>query len=67
MRFRIICLDHRILTETWETKGKFPNSIKPILKDVAVKAIQTNEYDDNFFNLLPRIFIYNRFTMTVSR
>ena len=24
------------------------------------------EYDDNFFNIMPNIFPYNRFTMLVS-
>ncbi|KAA1475945.1 hypothetical protein DENSPDRAFT_842826 [Dentipellis sp. KUC8613] len=50
--------------ESWETKGKFPPAIKPILAKVALKAIRLNEYDDNFFNLMPQIFPYNRFTMS---
>ncbi|TFK48152.1 hypothetical protein OE88DRAFT_549061 [Heliocybe sulcata] len=53
-----------ISKESWEIKGKFPPNIKPLLAQVAVKAIQLDEYDDNFFNVLPRIFPYNRFTMT---
>ncbi|KZT19861.1 hypothetical protein NEOLEDRAFT_1141487 [Neolentinus lepideus HHB14362 ss-1] len=53
-----------ISKESWEVKGKFPPTIKPLLAQVAVKAIQLDEYDDNFFNLLPRIFPYNRFTMS---
>ncbi|EPQ56020.1 hypothetical protein GLOTRDRAFT_76241 [Gloeophyllum trabeum ATCC 11539] len=52
-----------ILKESWDVKGKFPPAIKPILAQVAIKAIQLDEYDDNFFNLLPQIFPYNRFTM----
>ena len=51
--------------ESWETKGKFPPSLKPVLAQVALKAIRLNEYDDNFFNLMPRLFPYNRFTMSV--
>lgn len=51
--------------EDWSSKGKFPLDLKPILAEVAVKAIHLNEYDDNFFNAMPRIFPYNRFTMTV--
>jgi len=53
-----------ISNESWEPKGKFPPGIRPILADVALKAIKLNEYNDNFFNLLPRIFPYNRFTMS---
>ena len=40
-------------------------AIRPMLGAVALKAIRLNEYDDNFFNLMPRIFPYNRFTMSV--
>ena len=46
-------------------KGKFPAEIKPLLSALAVQAIRQNEYNDNFFNLMPRIFPYNRFTMSV--
>jgi len=53
------------LAESWEPKGKFPPGLRPILGDVALKAIKLNEYNDNFFNLMPRIFPYNRFTMSV--
>ncbi|KAI0062963.1 hypothetical protein BV25DRAFT_1825014 [Artomyces pyxidatus] len=53
-----------IAKESWEVKGKFPPAMKPILADVALKAIKLNEYDDNFFNLMPRLFPYNRFTMS---
>jgi hypothetical protein len=51
------------LTEDWTNKGKFPPAIKPVLGQVALTAIRLNEYDDNFFNLMPRLFPYNRFTM----
>lgn len=51
--------------ENWEPKGKFPLGIRPLLGAVALKAIKLNEYNDNFFNLMPRIFPYNRFTMSV--
>lgn len=46
-------------------KGKFPPSVKPLLAQLALKAIVLGEYDDNFFNLMPKLFPYNRFTMTV--
>ena len=54
-----------VLAESWEPKGKFPPGIRPVLGTVALKAIKLNEYDNNFFNLMPRIFPYNRFTMSV--
>ncbi|KIP05958.1 hypothetical protein PHLGIDRAFT_91452 [Phlebiopsis gigantea 11061_1 CR5-6] len=50
--------------ESWTVKGKFPQTLKPLLSRVALKAIVLNEYNDNFFNLMPKIFPYNRFTMT---
>lgn len=53
------------LAENWDQKGKFPPGIRPVLGSVALKAIKSNEYNDNFFNLMPRIFPYNRFTMSV--
>lgn len=53
-----------ISKENWEPKGKFPLGIRPVLGAVALKAIKLNEYDDNFFNVMPRIFPYNRFTMS---
>ncbi|KAI0263287.1 hypothetical protein BC834DRAFT_924981 [Gloeopeniophorella convolvens] len=53
-----------ISKESWEPKGKFPPGIRPVLGAVALKAILLNEYNDNFFNLMPRIFPYNRFTMS---
>lgn len=53
--------------ENWEVKGKFPQSLKPILTQVAVLAIKLNEYDEHFFNLMPLLFPYNKFTMTASR
>ncbi|OAX35980.1 hypothetical protein K503DRAFT_772952 [Rhizopogon vinicolor AM-OR11-026] len=53
-----------IANESWDVKGKFPPSIKPVLADVALKAVNLGEYDEDFFNLMPLLFPYNRFTMT---
>ncbi|KAK0467729.1 uncharacterized protein EV420DRAFT_1616596 [Desarmillaria tabescens] len=53
-----------IAAEDWTNKGKFPPNIKPILAKVALKAVELNEYDDHFFNLMPTLFPYNKFTMT---
>jgi hypothetical protein len=33
---------------------------------VALKAVELDEYDDHFFNLMPVLFPYNKFTMSVS-
>ena len=63
--YRYRCIDSHT-TESFEQKGKFPPSLKPILAQVAVKEIQCGEYNDNFFSLMPKLFIYNKFTMTVS-
>ncbi|KAG2137883.1 uncharacterized protein EDB93DRAFT_1166549 [Suillus bovinus] len=57
-------LKSAISKESWDVKGKFPPSIKPILADVALKAVNLGEYDEDFFNLMPVLFPYNRYTMT---
>ncbi|KAJ4474452.1 hypothetical protein J3R30DRAFT_3295514 [Lentinula aciculospora] len=57
-------LKEAIAAENWEQKGKFPPSIKPLLAQVAIHAITLDEYDDHFFNLMPSLFPYNKFTMS---
>ncbi|KIK63959.1 hypothetical protein GYMLUDRAFT_241187 [Collybiopsis luxurians FD-317 M1] len=57
-------LKEAIKAESWEQKGKFPPSIKPVLAQVAVKAITLDQYDEHFFNLMPTLFPYNKFTMS---
>ena len=57
-------LKEAIAKENWDVKGKFPPGLKPILGQVALKAVILGEYDDNFFNLMPTLFPYNKFTMT---
>ncbi|TCD65164.1 hypothetical protein EIP91_003020 [Steccherinum ochraceum] len=57
-------LKKAIAAEPFDQKGKFPPSLKPILAQVALKAVVLGEYDDNFFNLMPTLFPYNKFTMT---
>lgn len=51
--------------ESW-VKGKFPPGLKPMLAQVALKAVVLGEYDDSFFNLMPKIFPYNRYTLSVN-
>ncbi|KAG8872277.1 hypothetical protein FRB97_007809 [Tulasnella sp. 331] len=48
---------------TWSQKGKFPPQLKPLLQQVAVHALRHGDYNDDFFDYLPTIFPYNRFTM----
>lgn len=53
-----------IMKENFEQKTKFPQSLKDPLKRTAEIAIQLEQYDEtHFFNRLPRLFPYNRFTM----
>jgi hypothetical protein len=52
--------------DSWENKAKFPPNLKPRLTAVALEALKLGEYNENFFNYLPKIFPYNRFTMLVS-
>ena len=58
-------IDLYIVAESWEQKGKFPPSLKPPLANLAILAIKLDEYDDDFFALMPMLFPYNKFTMTV--
>ena len=51
--------------ESWDQKGKFPQALKPMLSQLAILAIQLDEYDEHFFNLMPTLFPYNKFTMSV--
>ncbi|TFK33342.1 hypothetical protein BDQ12DRAFT_442036 [Crucibulum laeve] len=53
-----------IAEESWAQKGKFPPGLKPMLAKLALKAVQLDEYDEHFFNLMPTLFPYNKFTMT---
>ncbi|GLB44449.1 putative HPC2 and ubinuclein domain containing protein [Lyophyllum shimeji] len=53
-----------IAKENWDQKGKFPPALKPPLAQLAVLAIKLDEYDEHFFNLMPTLFPYNKFTMS---
>lgn len=53
------------MADSWENKAKFPPNLKPRLVQVATEALRLGEYNENFFNYLPKIFPYNRFTMMV--
>ncbi|CAE6442802.1 unnamed protein product [Rhizoctonia solani] len=60
---RLKQLHDEIKAYSWENKAKFPPNLKPRLTTVALEALKLGEYNDNFFNYLPKIFPYNRFTM----
>jgi hypothetical protein len=55
-----------LFSEDWTQKGKFPPSLKPALARAALLAVELDEYDEYFFNYMPTIFPYNKFTMSVS-
>ncbi|KAG8970083.1 hypothetical protein FRC05_000731 [Tulasnella sp. 425] len=48
---------------SWAQRGKFPPHLKPLLQQAATVALHHGDYNDNFFDYLPTIFPYNRFTM----
>ncbi|KAG9045055.1 hypothetical protein FS837_007131 [Tulasnella sp. UAMH 9824] len=48
---------------SWLQRGKFPPHLKPLLQQAATVALRHGDYNDNFFDYLPTIFPYNRFTM----
>lgn len=48
---------------SFAVKSKFPPELKPPLIETAKLAVELDEYNENFFNYLPSIFPYNRFTM----
>lgn len=48
---------------SWVQKNKFPPDLKETLLSVALHALRIDEYDDDFFAMMPKIFPYNLFTM----
>ena len=56
-------LKKKVEAESFAVKTKFPPNLKPPLVETARIAVALGEYDENFFNHLPTIFPYNRFTM----
>jgi hypothetical protein len=70
-QYRLLSISARPLKlsrslESFAIKTKFPPRLRPLIVQVALKAISLNEYNDNFFNWLPTIFPYNHFTMKVK-
>lgn len=53
-----------VATENFQVKSRFPPSLRPPLRKAARLAVELGEYTDNFFNFMPQIFPYNRFTMS---
>lgn len=52
-------------TGDWTNKGKFPPHLRPIVLEVAKTAIQTECFTPPFFDRMPAIFPYNKYTITV--
>ena len=42
-----------------------PPTLKPPLANLAIIAIKLDEYDDDFFAVMPMLFPYSKFTMTM--
>lgn len=53
-----------VASEDFSVKHKFPVTLRPPLRKAARVALELGEYNENFFNYLPAIFPYNRFTMS---
>ncbi|KAG9019828.1 hypothetical protein FRB90_005976 [Tulasnella sp. 427] len=56
-------LKRQIDEANWTQRGKFPPHLKPLLQQTATVALQHGDYNDKFFDYLPTVFPYNRFTM----
>ncbi|BGP38447.1 hypothetical protein JCM10450v2_002393 [Rhodotorula kratochvilovae] len=56
-------LRREVENTVWEQKNKFPPDLKETLIGVAFHALRLDEYDDDFFAVMPDIFGYNLFTM----
>lgn len=57
-------LKQLVAQESFQVKARFPPSLRPPLRKAARLALELGEYTDNFFNYLPQLFPYNRFTMS---
>ncbi|GAA5855945.1 hypothetical protein JCM9279_005558 [Rhodotorula babjevae] len=58
-----VMLKREVASTVWEQKNKFPPDLKETLIGVAFHALRLDEYDDDFFAVMPDIFGYNLFTM----
>ncbi|GAA5998368.1 uncharacterized protein JCM10292_001149 [Rhodotorula paludigena] len=56
-------LKREVANTSWVQKNKFPPDLKETLLSVALHALRIDEYDDDFFAMMPKIFPYNLFTM----
>lgn len=63
MEVALAGLQQAVSKHDFTYKGKFPPDLKPLLLETAIKAICLGDYNESFFNYLPKIFPYNRFTM----
>lgn len=52
-----------IIAETWAVKNKFPPHLRELLTSVAYHALDLDEYHEDFFAVMPKLFPYNLFTL----
>ncbi|KAL7411597.1 hypothetical protein BDY24DRAFT_127195 [Mrakia frigida] len=60
----LIHLKEEVSKCDWSNKGKFPPHMRPVVAEVAKIAIRTDCYTQPFFDRMPAIFPYNKFTIT---
>ncbi|TBU33046.1 hypothetical protein BD311DRAFT_803220 [Dichomitus squalens] len=60
---QVIEVLNEAIVENWEVKGNSPG-LKPILTQVVLKAVVLGQYNDNLPDLMLRLFLYNKFTVT---
>lgn len=53
--------------DDFSVKAKFPPDLRPVVEQTAKVALETGCYGDGFFDQMPKIFPYNRYTMMVRR
>ncbi|KAF8331846.1 uncharacterized protein EI90DRAFT_3154274 [Cantharellus anzutake] len=53
-----------VAKESFILKNKFPPALRAPLSEVALKAVELDEYGENFFKYITEIFPWNKFTMT---
>lgn len=49
--------------ESFSVKSKFPAELRPLVLEAAKEAHKCNQLDENYYNILPTLLPYNRFTL----
>ncbi|KAI5479034.1 hypothetical protein MNV49_004316 [Pseudohyphozyma bogoriensis] len=63
MQVEFDMLREEVAKESFAVKNKFPRRVRPLIVALALRALDLDEYDDDFFAMLPKILPYNLFTM----